>query len=215
MRKKLRHADSVTSSSSAEENIETGVFKPHKKYWQTLPWKPVDVASINLGSFDDSVFFGLEEIDGNSYIVEKNKKNSQTTAETSETEGESTNKKKNKKNPKKRSLSEDAAEEGSKKSEPAKKKKKKVAAIDKQEKVTDVVDSTIDLSQTKKWDKVQLSFPIVETLQQLDFLHPTPIQSSSIPLTLSSSEINDIVGIAETGSGKTLVSLRLIWNFFV
>ncbi|MDX1382708.1 MAG: DEAD/DEAH box helicase [Thermoanaerobaculia bacterium] len=41
---------------------------------------------------------------------------------------------------------------------------------------------------------------IVEILEDLGFQHPTPIQSAVIPLAL---EDGDIVGLAQTGSGKT------------
>jgi superfamily II RNA helicase len=41
------------------------------RMWDALPWKPVDVENENLGDFEDSVFFGLEEIDGNAYKLSK------------------------------------------------------------------------------------------------------------------------------------------------
>jgi ATP-dependent RNA helicase RhlE len=42
---------------------------------------------------------------------------------------------------------------------------------------------------------------ILETIERLKFTHPTPIQSKAIPLGI---EGKDIVGIAQTGTGKTL-----------
>ena len=42
---------------------------------------------------------------------------------------------------------------------------------------------------------------ILDTLQQLKFIHPTPIQHQAIPLAL---EGKDVLGIAQTGTGKTL-----------
>ncbi len=42
---------------------------------------------------------------------------------------------------------------------------------------------------------------ILKTLEQLQFTHPTPIQSKAIPLGI---EGKDVVGIAQTGTGKTL-----------
>ena len=38
-------------------------------------------------------------------------------------------------------------------------------------------------------------------IQQLGYIRPTPIQSQAWPILLSG---NDLVGIAQTGSGKTL-----------
>lgn len=43
----------------------------HARMWDALPWKAVDTDSGKLGDFDDSVFFGLEEIDGNAYKLSK------------------------------------------------------------------------------------------------------------------------------------------------
>ena len=45
-----------------------------------------------------------------------------------------------------------------------------------------------------------LSAEIVESLNRLGFLHPTPVQAEAIPLAL---EGLDVIGLAETGSGKT------------
>lgn len=41
------------------------------RMWDALPWKSVDVDRENLGDFEESVFFGLEEIDGNAYKISK------------------------------------------------------------------------------------------------------------------------------------------------
>lgn len=45
-----------------------------------------------------------------------------------------------------------------------------------------------------------LSEPILKTIAQVGFEHPTPIQSAVIPVAL---EGRDLVGLAQTGSGKT------------
>lgn len=45
-----------------------------------------------------------------------------------------------------------------------------------------------------------LSEPIVNSLTEMEFLHPTPIQAKVIPVALDG---RDIVGLAQTGSGKT------------
>ena len=42
---------------------------------------------------------------------------------------------------------------------------------------------------------------LASNFRQLNFEKPTPIQSITLPITLSGK---DLVGIAQTGSGKTL-----------
>lgn len=36
-----------------------------------MAWRSVDVAKENLGDYEDTVFFGLEELDGNAYKLRK------------------------------------------------------------------------------------------------------------------------------------------------
>lgn len=51
---------------------------------------------------------------------------------------------------------------------------------------------------------------ILNRLQDLKFVHPTPIQFKAIPIATSGQ---DVVGIAQTGSGKTLAfSIPLVQN---
>jgi ATP-dependent RNA helicase RhlE len=50
------------------------------------------------------------------------------------------------------------------------------------------------------FDKLQLILPIKEALQKQGYSIPTPIQAQAIPLIL---ERNDILGCAQTGTGKT------------
>jgi ATP-dependent RNA helicase RhlE len=45
-----------------------------------------------------------------------------------------------------------------------------------------------------------LSPEILETVTQIGFVHPTPIQASVIPIALTG---RDVIGLAQTGSGKT------------
>ena len=56
--------------------------------------------------------------------------------------------------------------------------------------------STTDVS----FGELGLSEPIVRSLTAFGFAHPTPIQHQVIPKAL---EGLDIVGLAQTGSGKT------------
>jgi hypothetical protein len=84
-------------------------------------------------------------------------------------------------------------------SKPAKIKKEKKPVMKKEKVVEKVFVDDTDLV----WDgSVTLHNQLVSSLNTLNFLSPTPIQTMSIPLILSGS--CDVVGSAETGSGKTL-----------
>lgn len=39
--------------------------------WENMPWKPIATENLELGDFDDAVFFGLEELDGNAFVLSK------------------------------------------------------------------------------------------------------------------------------------------------
>lgn len=52
-----------------------------------------------------------------------------------------------------------------------------------------------------EFEKLGLSEPILRALKDLGFTTPTPIQQQAIPLLLS--EHTDLVGLAQTGTGKT------------
>lgn len=60
------------------------------------------------------------------------------------------------------------------------------------------IDQSVDVSA---WKDLKLSGNIVNALKYNKFTEPTPIQKNSLPLALSG---RDIIGSAETGSGKTL-----------
>ena len=57
---------------------------------------------------------------------------------------------------------------------------------------------------------VSLSALLKQALDELGFQTPTPIQTAAIPLVNQGD--SDIVGAAETGSGKTLVSWKMIFS---
>ncbi|KAJ1976816.1 ATP-dependent RNA helicase [Dimargaris verticillata] len=59
-------------------------------------------------------------------------------------------------------------------------------------------DATFDISA---WNDLKLCKAIRQALQKLRFSHPTPIQERTLPYAMAG---RDIVGAAETGSGKTL-----------
>jgi hypothetical protein len=96
------------------------------------------------------------------------------------------------------------------------KKEKKVKstinkAIDEDELEKESVESMADLPWDEK-GKIQLHSLLVDALNKLKFQTPTPIQAAALPITLQvekdasgNGTLCDIVGAAETGSGKTLV----------
>jgi ATP-dependent RNA helicase DDX47/RRP3 len=65
----------------------------------------------------------------------------------------------------------------------------------------------------KTFKELGLIDPLLEALNQLTFTNPTDIQTAAIPSAL---EGRDIIGVAETGSGKTaafaLPILQALWE---
>lgn len=54
------------------------------------------------------------------------------------------------------------------------------------------------------FDELNLNKPLLNALQDLDFVNPTPIQKNAFSVILSG---RDMIGIAQTGTGKTLAYL--------
>jgi len=52
----------------------------------------------------------------------------------------------------------------------------------------------------QKFTSLGLSAPVLHSVREVGFEHPTPIQAKVIPVALSG---RDLIGLAETGSGKT------------
>lgn len=85
---------------------------------------------------------------------------------------------------------------------------KPLAASPTEEEPTDTSDFEDDQSamamETSQTQKSFADLGVIDSLcdscKQLGFKHPTPIQSESIPLVLQG---RDVIGLAETGSGKT------------
>ncbi|KAK6200004.1 Pre-mRNA-splicing ATP-dependent RNA helicase PRP28 [Scheffersomyces amazonensis] len=62
-----------------------------------------------------------------------------------------------------------------------------------------------DIKPLRDWTETNIiSSKIVNIINNLSYVEPTPIQRASIPITLSNQ---DAIGIAKTGSGKTLAFL--------
>jgi ATP-dependent RNA helicase RhlE len=64
-----------------------------------------------------------------------------------------------------------------------------------------------------KFDELNLNRPILNALDELGYIHPTTIQHKGLPVIMSG---RDVVGIAQTGTGKTLAYLLPIlrqWEF--
>lgn len=64
---------------------------------------------------------------------------------------------------------------------------------------TNVEDGPL-IDDTKTFQDLGLIDQLCEACEQLGYKKPTPIQAQSIPVAL---EGRDIIGLAETGSGKT------------
>lgn len=199
--------------------------KKNPAVWDALPWKTVDVNNSNLGDFGESVFFGLEELDGNSYMLNKQSGGmipQPIVAATLEDEVASEPKKKvNKKLKKNSSIDvcdeavksnndsnetysdETDADDNVKQTQRQKKKQKSENML---VSVPIIAPKAVDysyLQENSSWDGISISALLHEALNKLGFHTPTPIQTVALPLTTKG--LIDIVGAAETGSGKTLV----------
>jgi hypothetical protein len=222
------------------------------KMWDRLSWKPVDTSDASFGEFDQSMFFGLEEIDGNSFILKKSE-NMFTVEPITDAIAESkSNKNKRKLNPS--SDINDSHEltnvnllatENTVEKIKTKKSKKRKTKIQRLQlrKLKPIEDAfvqkipnqneqqqqqsleeieTFATNETKlqnktqqqeeeyeQWGNVKLNKLIVDALSKLSFFTPTPIQAMAIPMTLQAN--CDVVGAAETGSGKTMVFYLLYY----
>src|SRR3989339_1830613 len=61
--------------------------------------------------------------------------------------------------------------------------------------------STVKTKENISFSELGISPRILEVLERLNFLIPTPIQVKAIPIAI---EGKDLIGIAQTGTGKTL-----------
>ncbi len=54
------------------------------------------------------------------------------------------------------------------------------------------------------FDELNLNTPILNALSDLEYIYPTPIQKEAFPVIMAG---NDLIGIAQTGTGKTFAYL--------
>ena len=54
------------------------------------------------------------------------------------------------------------------------------------------------------FEEFNLNAPLRNALEELGYVYPTPIQQSTYPVAMSG---RDVIGIAQTGTGKTLAYL--------
>ena len=66
------------------------------------------------------------------------------------------------------------------------------------------------MRKSLKFNKLPLEEPVLKGVQDLGFLYPTPIQEQAIPSVLNH---RDLLGLAETGTGKTAAFLIPILQF--
>jgi hypothetical protein len=217
------------------------------KMWDAMPWKPVNVEHEALGEFEEDMFFGLEELDGNAYLINKDGTSGLKPVATSSVadEKEEVKVSKKDKSKKRKTVEADAVDVDEVPSEVTpEKKSKKVKKTPKEKSSGSVVSSGAEepiaevstvaskyqkeeilkdlsslhinapatlrveeikmLRQEVEWAPgLKVSKILKSALDQLGFHTPTPIQCAAIPLVTVGD--TDIVGAAETGSGKTLV----------
>jgi ATP-dependent RNA helicase DDX24/MAK5 len=186
----------TTTTLTMSDQIKSRKVKPITKMWNAMPWKSIAFEDVNLGEFDESILFGLEELDGNAYVLDKkesgyklemrvgnNSKSKDTDTTSSKDKDSDNNKKKLKKL----------------------RKSKKTAADATKAPVINLIPEG-----SKYWGPILLHTLLYDALINLGFTRPTPIQEKAIPAALTND--CDIVGAAETGSGKTLAFVLPILN---
>ena len=214
----------ILSIEAAEEDISEGdglapvpLRSGPSAQWNALPWRSLDVSKANLGDFEDSVFFGLEELDGNAYKLTKSAQSykiesvapapaaPQAALDLRDQQDKKPKRdRKDQQGKKKRKLQEREAEGGlpteSKQAEVAAKRSKQA---EQQAPAEEAATTTIATAEaTWGTSKISLDGLLVRAVLALNFAVPTPIQEAAIPATLRGR--CDLVGAAETGSGKTL-----------
>ena len=189
-----------------------------------MSWRKVDTSKENFGSFNDCIFFELEEINWEDYSNKSNNnkgntKNAQGNLILSES-NQSTNQEIDTENEISETKSPNLESSDVKSDKKSKKKKKdKIISVDNIEDIlpskrqadeitqsSDEKDEPIKIDpvhlSSTYWGSVKLPSCLAESLLSLSFNSPTPIQQMSISTILKYD--SDIIGTAVTGSGKTL-----------
>lgn len=174
-------------------DIKQQKVKPITKMWNAMPWKPIAFEDANLGDFDEAILFGLEELDGNSFLLDKKESGYKLEMRTTL--------------PKKKDTCDHKLKE---KAELKIKKKKLKKLRDNKKSDDEKVSINLIPEGSKYWGSILLHNLLHDALIDLGFTRPTPIQEKAIPAALTND--CDIVGAAETGSGKTLAFVLPILN---
>ena len=66
------------------------------------------------------------------------------------------------------------------------------------------------LPPLRKWDECPLAAPLRQAVDAMGYTEPTPIQRQAIPMGLAG---RDLIGVAETGSGKTAAFLLPLMQY--
>lgn len=204
----MRGVKNSLRRSLRAEPSESKMNRFDKKFWDAMTWKHVDTSRQNMGLYDDVMLLDFEELDGsefNNLVKHGNDEMSDVTGELKTKESSET-------------IDQSSKTEKSEKSKKEKKTKKEKKPV-KGECVTNnsIEKVNYDYSDAQSivhWgNQVALQPNVCEALNKLNFLTPTPIQNQAIPTILRGD--CDVVGIAETGSGKTLSFLLPVIQFIV
>lgn len=143
------------------------------------------MSGFDLGEFDEAVFVGLEELDGDSYQNDSNvEPRVEEMDEVAEHSGD------------------DDAHEVHEMDEPNDAIATKPTSSHAPPKSTYNQPGPLANSFDNAWDGITLNNLLVQSLIEHTYTSPTPIQRQVIPAILRGKD--DIVGAAETGTGKTL-----------
>lgn len=198
-----------------KKRVQNAVQGTSTNMWEKFHWNSVD-DSAEFGDNDgdkqieDSMFFGLEELDSSSYKVAKSKSGGLKVLALSAEESAKKKKKnkRQKKDKKNEGKGEQAVESGDDEDEEVdlkrkQKRKDKVGGVKSSSQLSDLAKYTnVPPAAYSAWCSVKLHKELTDSLTELGFDTPTSIQSSSIPVINEGN--SDVVGAAETGSGKTL-----------
>ncbi len=78
--------------------------------------------------------------------------------------------------------------------------------------MTKKINNTTEKEQNLSFSQLDIHPSLQDAIAQLDWKHCTPIQSKSLPLTLTG---HDVAGKAQTGTGKTAAFLIAVYNYLM